>query len=105
MPLDYVEQLADLVEKNLDLDAILQLAGTAEARAGVSSSAHSDSPPHSPSNALPPLLPSPSKTVRIGVARDAAFCFYYHENLALLQSEFDDLASSCLLWRSRVRDS
>jgi cobyrinic acid a,c-diamide synthase len=90
VPVDYIEKLADLLEKHVDLDAILQLAGSAEARTPTSadvSSSGSDSPTSSLTDSLPPLLPSPSKIVRIGVARDAAFCFYYHENLALLQGE------------------
>eukprot|EP00850_Spirogloea_muscicola_P011525 SM000072S21159 [mRNA] locus=s72:15362:21149:+ [translate_table: standard] len=79
VPADYIARLSDLVEAHLDLDAILQLA------------AQLDPPP-------PPQLPpfgevgstdagiprTPGKAVRIGVAQDAAFCFYYHENLALL---------------------
>jgi cobyrinic acid a,c-diamide synthase len=33
------------------------------------------------------LNPTPTQTLRIGVLRDAAFCFYYPENLAALEAE------------------
>ncbi|HYS43316.1 MAG TPA: hypothetical protein VEM32_04980, partial [Geobacteraceae bacterium] len=33
----------------------------------------------------PQPLPPPGKTVRIAVARDAAFCFVYEDNLRLLR--------------------
>ncbi len=61
----YLNHLADWLETHLDLDGLLQ--------------------------ALPPLAlpedPAPAPvppTVRLGVARDRAFCFYYPENLELL---------------------
>ncbi len=63
----YLGRLADLLEANLDLEGLLA--------------------------ALPPLTlpeePAPAATppmVRLGVARDRAFCFYYPENLELLAS-------------------
>jgi cobyrinic acid a,c-diamide synthase len=67
-PLDqaYLERLADLLEANLDLEGLLA--------------------------ALPrltlPEAPAPvaaPQVVRLGVARDRAFCFYYPENLELLE--------------------
>lgn len=60
-------QLADLVERNLDCDLLLRLA----ARPGST-----DEPATA---AVQGGIP-----VRIGVARDAAFCFYYQDNLDLL---------------------
>jgi cobyrinic acid a,c-diamide synthase len=61
----YLNHLADWLETHLDLDGLLQ--------------------------ALPPLplpedlaIETVSPTVRLGVARDRAFCFYYQENLELL---------------------
>jgi cobyrinic acid a,c-diamide synthase len=63
---DYVEQLASLIEQCVDLERLLEL-GLTERR---------------------PLRPAPTSTqpiARIGVARDEAFCFYYADNLELLQ--------------------
>jgi cobyrinic acid a,c-diamide synthase len=65
---DLVERLADLIEAHLDLDALLHAAQAA--------------PP------LPLLTDPPTPTrpgVRLGIAQDAAFSFYYPDNLALLQ--------------------
>ncbi len=62
-----IEKLSSLTEKTLDLDALLALARQAEALEAKQ--------PDIP--ALPP--------VRIAVARDEAFCFYYHDTLSLLE--------------------
>ena len=61
------QALADWAEQSLDLDDIWQLL---PAR---------DLPP-------PPRLPSPAHGIRLGVARDEAFCFYYAENLRHLEA-------------------
>ncbi|ASS77262.1 cobyrinic acid a,c-diamide synthase [Tumebacillus algifaecis] len=64
------EKLADLVESALDLDAILQIANAA--------------PDVEPASAV--LFGQASAPVtNIAVARDAAFNFYYQENLELLE--------------------
>ena len=64
---DQVEHLADWVTRHLDL---VQLQGLA-------TSDHVA------------VLPQPAtpreETIRLGIARDQAFCFYYPENLSLLQ--------------------
>lgn len=76
--------LAAHLRKGLDMDALLRLAASA--------------PPLRAS--LPPMRPG--RPVRIGVARDAAFCFYYRENLDLLADlgatlvEFSPLADTAL---------
>ncbi len=67
--------LADLVEEHLDLDALLQ---------GQSLSRNRPGPCQGP--------PSIKKRVRIGVARDTAFCFCYPENLEQLEAAGAELA-------------
>src|SRR4030095_5172403 len=62
-------RLADVVARSVDLDALLELASPLRA-ASLGESPPAASPRHA----------------RIGVARDAAFCFYYRDNLALLEA-------------------
>ena len=64
-----LEQLARLADEHLDLDLLLRIAG----EYGVMPDAVTQQRP-----------PEGRETVRIGVARDAAFCFYYEDNLDLL---------------------
>lgn len=65
-----LQDLAAAVEQSVDLDAVLSLARTAP-------------PLHSPE---PPDAPALSGTHPVlAVARDRAFCFYYRENLRLLE--------------------
>jgi cobyrinic acid a,c-diamide synthase len=61
----YLEHLADFLEAHLDLDGLL---------AALPVLALSQEEP----------VESAAPTVRLGVARDRAFCFYYPENLELL---------------------
>ncbi|NOY12960.1 MAG: cobyrinate a,c-diamide synthase [Deltaproteobacteria bacterium] len=64
---EQVEKLADWVEQQLDLDQLQQLATSrVQAKTAVAGG-------------------RVEKRVRIGIARDRAFCFYYPENLALLE--------------------
>ena len=70
-PLDdrHVQRLADLVEENLDIETLI--AGLPEA-----------------DSVLGPAGRSPAVAAgreKIGVARDSAFCFYYPDNLELLE--------------------
>lgn len=64
---DELEAFASLAEKHFDIDKIVSLQCGLELQS-----------PGSPRLAATEL-------VRIGVARDAAFCFYYEDNLDLLQ--------------------
>ncbi len=65
----FLESAAEIIEENLDLAAVLEIARTAKP-------------------IQLPLVELKSRekpaNVRLAVARDEAFCFYYAENLALL---------------------
>ena len=63
-----LRQLAETAEKTLELDALLEIAHNAPVL-----------------NFTPPVLPEKGAPVRIGVARDRAFCFYYEDSLDLLR--------------------
>ena len=64
-----LERLIKLIEGHLDLDLLLSIAGQRQATVEV------DDVP----------LVERGTPVRIGVARDSAFCFYYEDNLDLLR--------------------
>ncbi|MGE4559548.1 MAG: cobyrinate a,c-diamide synthase, partial [Desulfobulbus sp.] len=64
-----LEQLVGLIEAHLDLDLLLRIAGQRKQVA---------------ENPAAPLVER-GAPVRLGVARDAAFCFYYEDNLDLLR--------------------
>jgi cobyrinic acid a,c-diamide synthase len=66
-----IAQIGSLVARQVDLDALLNLARSAD-------------PPRDPEPALHDLEP-PAPDVRIAVARDAAFGFYYPGDLDALQ--------------------
>ena len=79
---DHCRRLADMIESAVDLDFLLeQLPDVRQSREPVM---------HGPS----------SDPVRIGVARDAAFCFYYADNLALLEA-----AGATLVYFSPLTDT
>jgi len=63
---DYVEQVANLIEDHVDLDQLLRTSRI----------------PRRAARAEPA---PPNARARIGVARDEAFCFYYADNLELLE--------------------
>ncbi len=77
----YLENLADWVERHLDLSALWELLPVL---------------PLHPRSEPEAVLPR----VRLGVAQDEAFCFYYPENLRLLQS-----AGAQLVFFSPRRDT
>ncbi|MFO7558828.1 MAG: cobyrinate a,c-diamide synthase [Desulfobacterales bacterium] len=60
-----VNVLANLIEDHIDVDAILRTAGVLDVSIERSLKTH-------------------EARVRVGIARDSAFCFYYSENLELL---------------------
>jgi cobyrinic acid a,c-diamide synthase len=63
---DHLARLAEWIESHLDLDRLLELTPLRE------------TPAPAPKVHQPPR-------VRIGIARDAAFCFYYQDNLEMLR--------------------
>jgi cobyrinic acid a,c-diamide synthase len=73
---EVVERLADAVERGFDLGALLEAA---ELHAG------SEAAPEPAAEPAPASQPS-GERVRIGVARDEAFSFYYEDNLAQLRA-------------------
>ena len=77
------QRLISLIEEHLDLDRLIQLAGEAQP---------CPAPPAAP-------LMEPVGKVRLGVAWDEAFCFYYQDNLDLLAA-----AGAELLRFSPLRD-
>jgi cobyrinic acid a,c-diamide synthase len=68
---EHLNAMADWFETNVDIDALLTLAR------------EQSLPLESFRPATPPV--SSAGLVRIGLARDAAFCFYYEDNLDLLK--------------------
>lgn len=71
-----IDLLAERMATTVDLDGLLELAAEA--------------PPLTVS--LPTFEPRRGRSIRIAVARDAAFCFYYQENLDLLRALGAELA-------------
>lgn len=68
-----LERLGEAAQTCIDLDALLEIAAAAPEVAG--------------SAPIPGPAPGfcPARRPRIAVARDAAFCFYYEDNLTLLE--------------------
>ena len=82
--------LASVLEKTLELDGLLELAQTA-----------------SDLKYTKPNLPHRTYTVspRIGVAMDEAFCFYYKDNLELLQELGAELVEFSPLWDTKIPEN
>lgn len=83
-----IDRLADTLEKTIDQEALLDLAGTAPAILLPSGKSQKK-------DDMAPVSPVP----RIAVARDEAFSFYYEDNLEMLQE-----CGAELVFFSPVRD-
>ena len=73
----FFDRLAEWTERHLDLDGLLK--GTTDAAFDPEHQVKSK-------DLTPPMTPPKGERVRIAVARDEAFCFYYPENLELLEA-------------------
>jgi cobyrinic acid a,c-diamide synthase len=71
LPHDFIDKLTSQIEKTVDLNGLLHLARKA-------------APPKVAPSLFPRWKLEPS--VRIGIARDKAFSFYYQDNLDLLEA-------------------
>lgn len=80
--------LADNLEKSLDVEGILSLAASAK-----------------PLRYMRPELPKRGTSVRVAVARDRAFCFYYQDNLDLLADLGAEIVPFSPLEDSRLPDN
>lgn len=67
----YITSAREIGEQYLDMDIIRRIAKTAGPQTA----------------ALPIIFPQNGKSVRLAVAQDAAFCFYYADNLDLLRAQ------------------
>jgi cobyrinic acid a,c-diamide synthase len=88
-----IEQLASFCEDNLDLERMLQGADVSGFKFQVSGSRTADVKRET-------WNLKPRKSVRFGIARDEAFCFYYPDNLELLEQ-----AGAELVFFSPLHDS
>ena len=80
---EYIERLATLVETHIDLDRVLELAPPLDLPFRGSAQV-----------AFPGSTQDrESQPVRLGLAQDAAFCFYYAKNLELLEQAGAELIS------------
>lgn len=79
---DLYERLGRLAAETVDLDRIEALAGTAE---------DLDEARSHPHVAHAVRVGSPVRRIRIAVAYDPAFCFYYADNLDLFEAEGSEL--------------
>ncbi|MBQ2517314.1 MAG: cobyrinate a,c-diamide synthase [Clostridia bacterium] len=81
-----LDRLAEQAEKSLDIDGILALSKSA------------------PQLAFTPITPRRREPVRLGVARDRAFCFYYEDSLGLLMKMGADIVTFSPLDDERLPD-
>ena len=70
-----IDRLADVVEKSMDLDVLVKTLPEIRVPQGFE----------------PLSVGTGEKTVRIAVAKDNAFCFYYQDNLELLEGQGAEL--------------
>jgi cobyrinic acid a,c-diamide synthase len=104
LPEDFLERLASVIADHVDLDGILEKSPLPPGGGGSGwgGSYHDHRSVSTSPTPQPPPVKGGGALVRIAVARDAAFCFTYEDNLRLLREagaeivEFSPLADSQL---------
>lgn len=71
---DYLDQLADCIEQSIDLDSLIRQLPSVSCQWSADTGG-----------------PAKNSKVKIGIARDKAFCFYYQDNLDMLRTAGADL--------------
>jgi len=86
------QRLADLIESSVDLDQLRALTAPLPSAGFARATMKLEGAGAAPSKPLPSRRVRPPSRVRIGVAYDAAFQFYYRENLDGLRAAGAELA-------------
>jgi len=88
LSVEYLNHLTDVIEKNIEVDKILEVVGSQKSEVGSQ-------------KFLSYLISHPEPRIRpnIGIARDKAFCFYYQDNLDMLKA-----AGAELIFFSPLKD-
>lgn len=81
-----LDEIADLLEESVDLDGILELARSYAEKVENNEDAGLAKCQTSMETPAAGLFTESRNPLRIAVARDEAFCFYYQENMELLES-------------------
>jgi len=84
------QRLIELMEKHINLDLLLEIAQQPETDA-TPPEANEPTPSSSSAPSSPDSSTSTTAKVRLGVARDEAFCFYYQDNFDMLEKEGAEL--------------
>ena len=80
-----VDRLADAFLQHVDLEQVLRIAATADSVAETIKSEAALKNPDCPDSPQFPALDK--ECLRIGIAQDTAFCFYYEENKRALRQQ------------------
>lgn len=82
----WIEALGETIEKNIDIDGIIRLASENDSSVSIEI----------------PEMGKLSRTVRLGIAEDEAFSFYYQENKDILEKMGGELVSFSPLHDERL---